>query len=143
MTALDWSGSGALVLIFLVFYGVRRIPLYLASCGLVVVAFAFVTRGEIMSATSAWLVTLLGLGLFTFGLMIVRVMLIRSVSLHLLRRLQASEKDEFAEDIGGRLHDMRSFGLVQGPVQAAELSGFGRFVGGVVALFYALFRIKT
>jgi hypothetical protein len=143
MTALDWYGAGALVLIFLVFYAVRRIPFYLVTCGLVVVAFAFITRAELMSATAAWLVSMLGLGLFTFGLMIVRVMLIRSVSLHLLRRLQASERDEFAEDIGGRLHDMRAFGLVQGPAEAAELSGFGRFVGGVVALFYGLFRIKT
>jgi hypothetical protein len=143
MTALDWYGFAALVLVFLIFYAVRRILLYLVACLVVVAAFAFVARAELATATASWLVSTLGLLLFTFGLMIVRVMLIRSVSLHLLRRVQASEKDEFAEDIGGRLHDMRKFGLVRGTSEAAELSNFGRFVSGVVGVFYALFRIKT
>jgi len=47
------------------------------------------------------------------------------------------------EDIGGRLHDMRKFGLIQPAGEGNTLTPFGRLVSGVVALFYTLVRIKA
>jgi hypothetical protein len=84
-----------------------------------------------------------GLCLAVFGLLIVRVMLTRSVSLHLLRRLQASLNDEFTRDIGSRLDDMRGFGLIRDVEgEKVMLTTFGQFIGSVVAVLYTAFKIK-
>jgi hypothetical protein len=76
-------------------------------------------------------------------LLIVRVMLIRSVSLNMLRGIEGAAADAFGENIETRPDEMRRIGLV---AQAASgenrLTGFGRFAAGIVAAAYALFRIK-
>jgi hypothetical protein len=143
MTVLDWYGLAGLVAIALGFYLVRRIPLYILTCVAVTLAFGWVTREFLASAPAQWIVMLTGLCLASFGLLIVRVMLIRSVSLNLLRRLQASLDDEFARDIGSRLADMRGFGLVRDVAdRRVELTGRGRFIAAVVGLLYMAFRIQ-
>src|SRR5882672_4310450 len=88
MAMLDWYGLGALVLIALVFYFVRKIPMYIALCGVICVGFVATTApGADFSRPSEWIVMTLGLLSSSFGLLIVRVMLIRSISLNLLRNL--------------------------------------------------------
>jgi hypothetical protein len=144
MTPLDWYGIGALALIGLVFYFVRKVPTYVALSGAVALGFAVVTFGSVDWQNPArWIVLELGLLLFIFGLLIVRTMLIRSVSLHLLRRLETGQEGSMGEDIGGRLADMRRVGLIQAAGTGNTLTPFGRLIGGVVALFYALVRIKA
>jgi len=144
MSAIDGYGALALLVIAMVFWFIRTIPAYLAAGGAIVALFAAVTFSSLTWAeASNWVVMTCGLGLSVFGLLIVRVMLIRSVSLNLLGSMHGDRKESFGEDIGARLDDMRKFGLIQTTGSDNSLTGFGRFVGGVIALFYAVFRIKT
>jgi hypothetical protein len=144
MSALDWYGVGALALILLVFYSIRKILVYVALCGTIVVGVALATRGLADSERlSEWIVMMAGLLLCIFGLLIVRVMLVRSVSLRLLGTLEAGGQQSVGEDVGGRLNDMRSFQLIHAIQGGNALTAFGRLVSGGVAIFYWLFRIKT
>jgi hypothetical protein len=139
VSALNWYGLAALAAIALIFYFVRRVAPYVTLCSVVVAVFA--ARAWPLHNPSESIVLSLGLLLCVFGLLIVRVMLIRSVSLRLLGRMESGTQDGFSEDIGARLHDMRAFGLIRTTGETNELSSFGRFIGGVVALLYAAFRI--
>ncbi len=150
MTALDGYGLVAAAVLLLVFYFVRTISVQVLAGAAVPAAFAIVTRAWAGGSDRAeWGVLVVGLLAFAFGLLIVRVMLIRSVSLHLLGRIEAATTDEgltaegFAADIGGRLGDMRTFHLIQPDDRRILLTPFGSFVSGVVATFYFLFRIEA
>jgi hypothetical protein len=141
MTDLDLYGIGALALIGVVFWRVRRISTYLAISAAIIASFAFVIS---TSPTTETLLTpvlmIVGLVECGFGLLVVRVMLVRSVSLRLLGR-DAKRTDAFHDDIHGRLHDMRRFHLVRTDRDGNTLTGFGQFVSGIVAASYSLFRI--
>jgi hypothetical protein len=142
VSALNCYGFGAVVAIALVFYFVRHIAAYLALCSAVVAAFAAgAWRSRAPADLSESIVLTLGLFLCVFGLLIVRVMLIRSVSLRLLGRIETGQEGGFSADVGARLHDMRAFGLIRTTGETSELRPFGRFVGGVVTGLYAAFRI--
>jgi hypothetical protein len=144
MTPLDWYGIAALALIGLCFYLVRKIPAYVGLSGAIALGFGVITFGQVdWQSPARWLVMECGLLLFIFGLLIVRTMLIRSVSLHLLGRLESGQAGSMGEDIGGRLKDMRKFGLIQPAGGGNALTPFGRLVSSVVALFYGLVRIKA
>ena len=144
MTAIDGYGALALLAIALVFWFIRTIPAYLIAGAVIVALFGVITFGSLSWAeASNWLVMTGGLMLSVFGLLIVRVMLIRSVSLNLLGSMHGQRKESFGEDIGARLGDMRKFGLIETTGKDNSLTAFGRFVGGVIALFYTVFRIKT
>lgn len=144
MSLLSWYGLCALALIGGIFYFVRKIPAYAALCLLAVVGFAGVTLPLLdLAHPSEWLVMTFGLLLCVFGLLIVRVMLVRSVSLRLLRTIDEGQAEHMSEDIGGRLADMRGFRLIETEGEQCALTPFGRLVGGVVAAFYSLFRIAT
>jgi hypothetical protein len=145
MAPLGVYAVGALALVLAIFYFVRKIPAYLALSAVVVVVFALATVGHIeWVQPSEWIVAVAGLLLCVFGLLIVRVMLIRSVSLRLLASIDSGAQETIGEDIGGRLHDMIAFGLIRAvPDGTCDLTPFGRFVGGVVAVFYSVFRIDA
>jgi hypothetical protein len=144
LSALNWYGVGAFAAIAFVFYFVRHVAVYVVLCLAVVAAFAVgASRLRDPAGPSESLVLTLGLSLCVFGLLTVRIMLIRSVSLRLLERMDSGAQKRFGEDIGARLFDMRAFGLIRTTGQIQELSSFGRFVGGIVALLYAAFRIDT
>ena len=144
MSLLSWYGTGALALIGVCFYFVRRIPAYLALCLLAVVGFAVVTFPLLdLTNPAEWVVMTTGLLLCIFGLLIVRVMLIRSVSLRLLRSIQDGQAERMNEDIGGRLADMRGFRLIEMQEGQCELTAFGRLVGGAIGACYSLLRIGT
>jgi hypothetical protein len=144
MTMFDWAAIAAFAAIVLVFYAVRRIPAYIAATTSIVVGFAAATAGPVAAAggLADWAVMVLGLLSCTFGLLIVRVMLIRSVSLLLLSRLGGETGDLFRADIRGRLDDMRRFNLIRPSRETNTLTTFGRFIAGSVAMCYAVFRIK-
>jgi hypothetical protein len=143
MTALDWYGLGALGLIGLVFCCVRRVPAYLALNAAVIALFASATFGSNRERLLTWAVMTTGLAACSFGLLIVRVMLVRSVSLQLLNRIEGTGTDVFDDDIRGRLNDMTSFHLVRHIEEDITLTTFGRFVSDIVAASYALFRIRV
>jgi hypothetical protein len=142
MATLEWYGLGAVALIALVFYFVRKIPIYIALCGAICVGFVAMTAPAAdFSRPSGWIVMTAGLLCASFGLLIVRVMLIRSISLNLLRNLDNAAQSTFTEDLGGRLGDMRKFRLIEAKGAESVLTPFGRFVGGVVGVFYSILRI--
>jgi hypothetical protein len=145
MSAIDAYGALALLALLLVFYFVRRVPLYVASGAAITLGFAAATFPSIEpGALSNWAVMALGLGASTFGLLIVRVMLIRSVSLHMLRGIDGGAADVFGENIESRIGDMRGTGLVaETPGGGNDLTAFGRFAAGIVAVAYAVFRIRS
>lgn len=144
MNSLSWYALGALASIGLTFYAVRKIPVYAAICLVVVLAHGVLTWPLVdLQSTSEWIVSTAGLALCVFGLLIVRVMLIRSVSLRMLRRIDEGGAETMEEDIGGRLPDMRAFKLIGAQREVCELTPFGRVIGTSVAAFYALFRIGT
>lgn len=144
MIALEWDGVLALALIVLAFYFVRNIPAYVAAGGVIVAGFAAATCSSARgSHLSEWIVLVTGLPLCIFGLLIVRVMFIRSVSLGMLRSIELGTDDTFGEDIGGRLRDMRAFHLIRTVEGQNALTAFGALVSAVVAVFYATFRIKA
>src|SRR4051812_39482869 len=116
MTALDWYGLAGLGLVLLAFCFVRNIAAYVRTCALIVLSISAATVhhimvGESLRQSAEGLVLIAGNVLFAFGLLIVRVMFIRSVSLNMLRSMQTGADGSFGEDIGGRLGDMRSFRL--------------------------------
>jgi hypothetical protein len=144
MTSPDWYGLAALTALLLIFYYVRAVPAYVALGVVVALGFGAATFGRVdWASPSEWIVMTVGLLAFAFGLLIVRVMLIRSVSLHLLRGMEGAAPESFGEDIGARLDDMRSFGLIQTTGGRTALTSFGWTVSGVVSVLYFTFRIKA
>jgi hypothetical protein len=145
MSLLGWYGVGAMALIVPVFYFVREVRAYLAVSAIIVGAFSVATFSHVRWGQCAeWIVMVVGLLLSVFGLLIVRVMLIRSVSLQLLARIDGGLQESIGEDIGRRLLDMRSFHLIcTTPDGKNALTGAGRFVAGSVAILYAIFRVES
>lgn len=145
MTAIDAYGALALLLILLVFYFVRKVPLYVAAGAAITLGFAAVTFGAVsVDTASNWIVMTLGLGACTFGLLIVRVMLIRSVSLNMLRGIEGGGADVFGENIEARIGEMRRIGLVAASENGENvLTPFGKLAAGIVAAAYKMFRIKS
>lgn len=131
------------VLICAIFYFVRKIPFYVTGCALIIAVFLWRSYHVVQRAqTAEWLLAGFALILCSFGLLIVRVMLIRSVSLQLLARLAGGESAAgVSQDIGGRLKDMEYFQLIRRGEKNA-LTGFGWFCSTVVVIFYTIFRIK-
>jgi hypothetical protein len=144
MTPLDWMSIGCLAMISGAFYSIRRLNLYVVACAAILGCFLLFTFTSVRLAQgSDWFIASLGLALYGFGLLIVRVMLVRSVSLHLLATLGSESGDFFRSDIRGRLQDMHRFRLAQLSAQAITLTTFGRFASSVTALLYTVFRIKA
>lgn len=145
MTTLDLYGIVVFAVLVLLFYGVRSIPLYVALALAIVGGFAAVTSGSTATVGwPTWLVMLSGLLLCAFGLLIVRTMLIRSVSLHLLRSIDSGHADTFNEDIATRLSDMRALSLIRArDGDEHTLTSVGRLIAGGVAALYTLFRIQA
>ena len=143
MSAIDLYGAVAVALIGVVFYVVRKIPAYIGICGAIVVGFAVVTFSMVdLGNPSDWVVMTFGLLMSSFGLLIVRVMLVRSISLRLLRTMDGAEASTFGEDLSGRLGDMRAFNLIHTAGDGQNLlTPFGRFVSGVVNVLYSVFRM--
>ena len=144
MHALDWFGIGAVALLALVFYQVRQVRTYVAAAATIVVIFgvATVSVDTLASAADRWLM-ISGLFAFALGLLIVRIMLIRSVSLLLLGSLGAGPRDLFQHDIQSRLDDMRHFGLIARQGDRHELTSRGRLIAALVAISYALLGIRS
>ena len=124
---MEWYGIAGAALLGLSFYLARRVPSFLAS-GAAVVA-------------PEWSVTTAGLLAVFAGLLIVRLMLMRSVSLRLLGRVDRGASRGFDDDIGIRVREMRVFGLARRTRRGNALTPLGRAVAGVVAPLYRALRI--
>jgi hypothetical protein len=144
MITLDWHAIGAIALMLSVFYFIRNVRVYLILCVVIVVGFAVATFGSFADQhVFEWIVIICGLLLCAFGLLIVRTMLIRSVSLGMLQRLASGQQGSMEEEISHRLSDMRYLGLIKTSDGNVALTSFGRLVSAIVAIVYALVWIKN
>jgi len=155
MATLDSYGVVAAASVLLTFYFVRKVGAYIKTCIAIVLATGIATSVSLVADTLASGVVLVaGTALLAFGLLFVRIMFIRSVSLNMLRSIQNESAAGFGEDIGGRLRDMRAFRLIRtthetqasGLGQEQELqalTAFGRLIGTVTAVCHWLLRVKA
>jgi hypothetical protein len=146
MKSFDWWGLVSFLLISFAFYTIRkRIFLYIIFCVAIIGSFVLFTRGAFEQAgrPPEWFILIGGLALYAFGLLIVRIMLSRSVSLHLLARLTGGQNPENVEDeIANRLRDMLHYRLVAvDGNQVYTLTNFGRVIAWIVTVTYTVLRI--
>ena len=141
MIAMEWYGIGAAILLALSFYFVRRVGWFVICGAAILAGFIGSSRSNGAQRASDWYVMTAGLLASFAGLLIVRLMVIRSVSLQLLGRIDGAAAAAFHDEISGRLRDMRVCRLVRSTERGNALTPAGRIVAVVVAAFYRAFRI--
>ena len=127
------------------FFAIRSRPIlfHLLCAGLLVGLVWWTGRTLMASSIGEWIVVTVGLILYWFGLTIVRIMLTRSVSLHMLaNHAKGRETKTAGEGIADRLKDVRQFGLVSKTNDGYRLTAFGSLIAGIVAFSYWILRIK-
>jgi hypothetical protein len=142
MNQIEWIGALSFLVISLAFLLVRRrLFLYHLLCWAAIGACGAATRPQ--AATGEWLLMVIALVLYWFGMLTVRVMVTRSVSLSLLAGYRDGRPGEtIREDIAGRLQDARRFYLVSVQGDRASLTWFGHIITWIVVTGYWLLRIK-
>jgi hypothetical protein len=143
MNILQISGVAAFIFLSFAFYLCRRMSLFNIVSGAVIAGFVFCLIRFHQDFSQEALVLLFGLVLYWFGLLILRVILQRSVSLHLLLSyFQDRPAETIREEVSGRFKDALFFRLVRQDGPAFRLTLFGRFIATIVALFYFIVRIE-
>lgn len=141
---MEWYGFAAVMLIGAGFCVCSRIPAFLVWAAAVVAAFVFVTvRSVGDAAVPAWIVMTAGLLAWTLGFAIVRLMLVRSVSLQLLRRIGRQRGDAFHVQIRERIDDLYRARLARRVDGRVVLTPFGRWAAAVVAVLYRAVRTEV
>jgi hypothetical protein len=132
-----------LLIISAIFYVVRkRMILYLVLCGSAIAAFILMSSRYAGSPSERVLI-IYGLGLYSFGLTVVRVILNRSISLNLLASLRDGLSDNTVkEEITGRLKDAQHYRLVSVVNETYYLSWFGWIFALLITIAYHVFRIE-
>ena len=142
MFDLQSYGLGVVVLLALAFCACRSIPsLALASAAIVGVFAAATYRMLRGNRPVEWVVMCAGLVAFSAGVLFVRVMFTRSVSLHLLELVDSGRIDSFDEDITSRIRDMRRFRLTRASPAGNTLTTFGRVIAALAAAAYFVLRM--
>jgi hypothetical protein len=143
MNILQVSGLIAFIFLSLAFYLARRMSVFNIVCAAIMCGFLFWGVRIHQPFSPEFFVMLFGLLLYWFGLLIVRVMLQRSVSLHmLLSYFQGRRAETIQEEVSGRFKDALFFRLVTEDGRTFRLTLFGRFIATIVALFYFIARIE-
>lgn len=141
---MELVGAACFLVIFLAFYFLRKgFLLYNIVCLSATAAFAVVCRDHAL--TGEWLLMILGLLLYWFGMMAVRVMFTRSVSLNTLFSYRdGNPAQSMQEDIAGRLEDATRFRLIIASQDDPHyrLTAFGRLCSFVVVVGYWLLRVE-
>lgn len=145
MKEIELLGVLSCAAITAAFYFIRkRMFIYLLFCGAIIAGFAVAgSRNLDSSGIDEWLVILAGLCLYWLGLMSVRIMLVRSVSLNLLASFRDGRPgNTMEEDISGRLGDARKNRLVSSASGVYELTWFGLLIASSVTACYHILRIE-
>jgi len=133
----------AAITIFFFLIGSRPI-IFHAICAILLGGFV-VWSGKSLNSDSIveWILFVVGLMLYWFGLVVVRIMLTRSVSLQMLAGYAHGEtRVTTSEGIAGRLKDATHFGLVRSENDHFGLTLFGKTISFIVASSYFVLRIK-
>ena len=143
MDTLQVSAIVAFTLVSLAFYIARKMVLFNVFCQAVLGGFFLANLYREAGVSLEFGVMTAGLFLYWFGLLIVRVMLQRSVSLHLLMSYFRKDPAEtIQEEVSGRFRDALFFRLVNRTEETFQLTLFGRFIASIVTLFYFVVRIE-
>jgi hypothetical protein len=142
MIAVEIYGVGADALLALLFWTLRRVPAFAAGGVAVLVMFAIGGYGQASDHLPEWLLMTAGLAATFVGLLIVRVMLIRSVSLHLLGRVAGLQTAGYAEDIRARVEDLRTARLSRRAEGRIALTAAGRAAAALMVILYRVLRIE-
>jgi len=145
MNSIDIWGLGTFVLITILFFLLGSRPVFFHLLCAILIAIFILRTGKTLDPENAgeWIVLTTGLTLYWFGLVIVRIMLTRSVSLHMLAAYAKGDyRQNASEGIADRLKDATHFGLVRVKDRDYGLTSFGKIIGTVVAISYFILRIK-
>jgi hypothetical protein len=147
MTLLDLAGILAFLAISLGFYWLgSRMSLFNCFCVLILgilILFTEKSWSDEHVHFSEFFVLIVGLLLYWFGLLAIRTMLQRSVSLSLLRSYAAGTPVQtIKKDIESRLKDAERHNLLHKKGAEYELTGFGRSISSLAAALYRIFRIQ-
>lgn len=142
LSALDLLGGAALLVQGAIFLGVRGVRGYLSASVVLVLAVATSVIGFPAFRTIEGGTLAAGVALLAAGLLFIRLMLARSVSLHLLEHLEDRELTFFRQEIAERFADMRKFGLIRSVGDRPTLTWFGRCIGRLVAFSYGAVGIE-
>ena len=144
MRLLDFIALGGFAGISACFYLIRsELGVFSGVClaGIGMCGIAGWPSGSVDA--SQWSVTVLGLGLYWFGLLILRTMLRRSVSLNLLSSYADGQMQrDVGSDTRGRLRDAERHGLMRRDASEYRLTRFGNGVAAVVSLLYRATRLS-
>lgn len=143
MKELEVAGISCLLILSAIFYVVRkRMVLFQILCASTITIFIIISSRYVGSPSERVLL-ICGLGLYWFGLIVLRIILNRSVSLNLLASLRDGLSDNTVkEDIAGRLKDAQHYHLVSVANETYRLTWFGWIFALVITLAYYVFRIE-
>jgi hypothetical protein len=133
LDVLALAGMAALSVAFLL---ARRAEAILPLAGGAVLALVGFAAIRVDAAAVESILAVAGLGLYCAGLVIVRIMLHRSVSLRMLTALAHGRQEASVEDIRSRLRDLERYGLAVRSGSSYELTALGRAVAGTLAVLY-------
>jgi hypothetical protein len=144
MKELEIVGISCFLILSGIFYVVRkRMILYHFLCASAIAAFIFMSSRYVGASPSARVLLICGLGLYWFGLTVLRIILNRSVSLNLLASLRDGLPDNTVkEDIAGRLKDAQHYRLVSVANETYHLTWFGWIFALVITIAYSVLRIE-
>jgi hypothetical protein len=141
---MESYGLVAIALIGAAFYGLRRVPTFVVCGAAIVAVFAIITYPSLAPDRAAeWYVMTTGLLASLAGFLVIRLMLIRSVSLQLLARIDDVAHGAFQYEISERLNDMRVLHLVHSINGRNTLTLAGRLAAAAVAAIYRVFGISA
>jgi hypothetical protein len=144
LKSFEYLSLSAVGLISAVFY-ISRGRLYLYTFLSAVILGAFAISGHTLASTPEYFLTLVGVIFYFYGLLIVRIMLKRSVSLQLLARIAASDRRNLTlnPEIKGRFDDLVTYRLARTDQnQVCHLTPFGKMVSTLVRVLYIILRIQ-
>jgi len=139
LTPLDRLALLSLALLCGSFYFARTsLVFFITACGAVIGLFVFVGwQWTDHGATVERLVILPGLALSSLGLLMVRIVLMRSVSLRLLSAYVEGQADvRVGAAIARRVEEAKHYRLVTRRDDAYALTAFGRLVARAMELLY-------
>lgn len=145
MNTFNVLGLATFIAMTILFFIVRSYPIiFHIVCAILIGAFVHWTGRKLhMNSIGEWTLLTVGLVLYWFGLVIVRVMLTRSVSLRMLADYDRREQSVTSADgIAARLEDATHFGLMVAKGDGYGLTLFGRLIAGIVAFSYTILRIR-
>jgi hypothetical protein len=145
MDSVDVAGVVCWFLMSVAFVAAgSRFWLWNGACAVLLVLSLFVCASDPRGLRSSdALALIIGLFLFWAGLLVLRAMLDRSVSLHMLLCYSHNQPDPAIEDrIAGRLDEAMRFRLVCSHSERCALSRTGVALDRVVGTLYRMFGIN-